>query len=166
MTAARDRDLAKGRDVVVVGIDGSDPSRAALGFGLEEAKLRGLALRVVCAWHYPLAGFIAGFEPPGPRLDPGELDRDAEAQLDSSLEALGRDLAAVEVERRVREGSAPAVLLEEARDAARLVVGSRGRGGFSGLLLGSVSQQCVSHAACPVAVVHGPREAAHRSGGE
>jgi nucleotide-binding universal stress UspA family protein len=157
---------ARTRTAIVVGFDGSDAGRAALEFGLEEARLRALTLRVVSAWHYPFAGYMGGgFEPPGPRLDPGELQRAAEAELERALEELGADPAAVAVERRVREGHAAAVLLEEARDAALLVVGSRGHGGFAGLLLGSVSQQCVAHAPCPVAVVHGPGELEQRSRG-
>ncbi len=151
----------------MVGFDGSDAARAALEFGLEEARLRGCGLRVVCAWHYPLSGYMGGgFEPPGPRLEAAELERAAEAGLDRALVALGGDLAAVEIERRVRRGAAAAVLLEEAAGAALLVVGSRGHGGFAGLLLGSVSQQCVAHAPCPVIVVHGPRELEQRSRGQ
>lgn len=164
MSADGDRDSAPARHAVVVGFDGSDAARAALEFGLEEARLRGCRLRVVCAWHYPLAGYMGGgFEPPGPRLEPGEMQRAAEAELDAALETLGPGREAVAVERRVREGAAAAVLLEEASDAALLVVGSRGHGGFAGLLLGSVSQQCVAHAPCPVAVVHGPAELGQRS---
>ncbi len=158
------REAAPARHAVVVGFDGSDTARAALEFGLEEARLRGLPLRVVCAWHYPLTGYMGGgFEPPGPRLDPGEMERVAEAELDAALEGLRGGREAVAVERRVREGAAAAALLEEARDATLLVVGSRGHGGFTGLLLGSVSQQCVAHAPCPVAVVHGPAELEQRS---
>jgi len=60
----------------------------------------------------------------------------------------------MEVERRVVQGRAAAALVDESRDADLLVVGSRGHGGFAGLLLGSVSQQCAHHAACPVVIVH------------
>jgi nucleotide-binding universal stress UspA family protein len=166
VTADRDRDRAPTRADVVVGFDGSDAARAALEFAFEEARLRALPLRVVCAWHYPLAGYMGGgFEPPGPRLEPGELERAAEAELEGALAALGPGREAVAVERRVREGQPAAVLLDEAREAALLVVGSRGHGGFSGLLLGSVSQQCVAHAPCPVAVVHGQAELEQRSRG-
>ena len=107
----------------------------------------------------------AGFEPPGPRLDPAALEGGANEELDRALEALGEDLTGIEVERRLPRGQAAATLLEEAGDAALLVVGSRGHGGFTGLMLGSVSQQCVAHAPCPVVVVHGPREAQRRSRG-
>jgi nucleotide-binding universal stress UspA family protein len=158
--------LTPAGDAIVVGFDGSDAARAALEFALEEARLRGLPLRVVSAWHQPLAGYMGGgFEPPGPRLDPGELERTARAEVESALEALGPEREAVAVESRVREGQAAAVLLGEAGDAALLVVGSRGHGGFSGLLLGSVGQHCVAHAQCPVAVVHGQAELEQRSPG-
>ena len=164
MTAG-DRDRVPAHLAVVVGFDGSDAALAALEFGLEEARLRGLSLRVVCVWHYPLTGYIGGgFEPPGPRLGPGEFERAARAELDATLAELELGREAVALERRVREGAAAAVLLDEARDAALLVVGSRGHGGFAGLLLGSVSQHCVAHAPCPVVVVHGPAELAQRSG--
>ena len=161
--ADRDSDRAPARRVVVVGSDGSDAARAALAFGLEEARLRELPLRVVCAWHYPLAGYMGGgFEPPGPRLEPDELERAAEAELDAALAELGPGREAVAVERCVREGPAAAVLLDEAREAALLVVGSRRHSGFTGLVPGSVSQQCVAHAPCPVAVVHSPAELEQR----
>ena len=62
----------------------------------------------------------------------------------------------VEIERRVVEGAPGAVLVEESRGADLLVVGSRGHGGFAGLLLGSVSQQCAHHAECPVVIVRAP----------
>ncbi len=155
--------MSPASDVIVVGFDGSDAARAALGFGLEEARLRGTRLRVVSAWHYPLPGYMGGgFEPPGPRLDAAEFERVGNEAIDRALEALDGD-PAVAVERRVRRGSGAAVLPEEARGAALLVVGSRGHGGFTGLLLGSVSQHCVAHAPCPVVVVHGPREVEQRT---
>jgi len=155
--------MSSASDVILVGFDGSDAARAALGFGLEEAKLRETRLRIVCAWDYPLPGYMGGgFEPPGPRLDASDFERVANEGIDGALETIDGG-PAVEVERRVRRGPGAAVLLEEAREAALLVVGSRGHGGFTGLLLGSVSQQCVAHAPCPVVVVHGPAEAEQRT---
>jgi nucleotide-binding universal stress UspA family protein len=64
------------------------------------------------------------------------------------------------IERRVSEGAPATVLVDESRQADLLVVGSRGHGGFAGLLLGSVSQQCSHHAACPVVIVHASAQAA------
>ena len=65
------------------------------------------------------------------------------------------------IERRVVEGAPATVLVDESRQADLLVVGSRGHGGFAGLLLGSVSQQCAHHAACPVVIVHATAKARH-----
>jgi nucleotide-binding universal stress UspA family protein len=81
--------------------------------------------------------------------------RDAAATaLEETLRESIPDTDTVEVERRVVEGRPAAVLVDESQGADLLVVGSRGHGGFTGLLLGSVSQQCAHHAACPVVIVH------------
>ena len=82
----------------------------------------------------------------------------SEERLDRALQEVAPEAEGVEIERRVTEGSAAAVLIEASRDADLLVVGSRGHGGFTGLRLGSVSRQCVSHASCPVVVVPGPHD--------
>ena len=83
----------------------------------------------------------------------GEYGRRALERLDSLLHAQAAELAGVEVERSAVHGAAAPVLLEAARGAAELVVGTRGHGGFMGLLLGSVSQQCAHHAPCPIVLV-------------
>jgi nucleotide-binding universal stress UspA family protein len=82
-----------------------------------------------------------------------ELRGAARAALDATLDEAIPDTGDVNVERRVVEGAPAAVLVDESRDADLLVVGSRGRGGFAQLLLGSVSQQCAHHANCPVVIV-------------
>ena len=140
-------------DVIVVGVDSSDGAAQALRFALEEAKLRGATLRVVHAWQFGYIGLagLAGFSPAGAQLD--DLVRMAESALDGILEEVAPDTGGVLVERRVVEGPAATVLVDESRQADLLVVGSRGYGGFAGLLLGSVSQQCALHAACPVVIV-------------
>lgn len=136
---------------IVVGIDGSDGSRAALGFAAAEAKLRGDTLRAVAAWHVPAPLYA------GSGFLPATSD---EALRDAAREAAEQELrellagAGVEADLVVREGNAAHVLIEASQGATMLVVGSRGHGGFAGLLLGSVSQQCAAHAACPVAIVH------------
>ena len=140
--------------MIVVGVDHSDGAKAALGFALEEARLRQSKLRAVNAWQfsYTGAGYVAGSYP----VLGGELDDvrgAAEAGLDATLREAIPDVGEVEIERRVVEGAAAAVLVEESRGAELLVVGSRGHGGFAGLLLGSVSQQCAQHAECPVVIV-------------
>ncbi|HUK94285.1 MAG TPA: universal stress protein [Gaiellaceae bacterium] len=136
---------------VVVGVDGSEGAQEALRFAASEARLRGDRLRVVTVWHVPTIAYSGGL---GPAVGFSEFDEDARARLGAALEAAGDEVAGLEVERVVREGQPALELVEEARDADLLVVGSRGHGGFVGLLLGSVGQQCAQHAPCPVVIVH------------
>jgi len=137
--------------VIVVGVDGSDGARRALEFAVQEAVIRDSDLRIVCAWHIPSQFFVGG-------LLTAPLDMDAfEASTRAPAEQLiaevvdGRD--GVRHELVTREGNAAVVLVEESERAELLIVGSRGLGGFSSLMLGSVSQQCAAHAHCPVAIV-------------
>ena len=141
-------------NTVVVGVDRSEGARAALRFAAEEAKLRRAKLRVVHAWQYSAAG-TAGVESfyPAVGVEVSEVRDAAEQALAETLRSALSDADPREVEQRVVEGRAAGVLVNESRDADLLVVGSRGRGGFSGLLLGSVSQQVSHHAACPVVIV-------------
>lgn len=134
---------------VVVGVDGSPSSSKALALAATEARWRRARLRVVAAWSFPL--YAAGtYVPADAYADvPDELATAVDAQV---ADVLGPS-PEVEVERLVAEGPAAAVILEAAKDADLVVVGSRGRGGFAGLLLGSVSSQVVHHAHCPVLVV-------------
>lgn len=145
--------------VIVVGIDHSEGAKAALRFALEEAKLRQGTLRVVHAWQYGYIG-ATGFEGAVPVVggDIKELRNAAEVALEETLRESVPETDTVEIERRVVEGRPAAVLVDESQGADLLVVGSRGHGGFAGLLLGSVSQQCAHHAACPVVIVHGKPE--------
>ena len=139
--------------MIVVGVDGSASARAALRFALDEARLRGAAVRVVGVWHLPVAAYGGAFVPPDPDLA-GAL----EPHMRLALEETDGSEGDVEVETVVREGAPAATLLEEAQDAELLVVGSRGLGGFRGLLLGSVGQQCAHHAPCPVVIVPHARD--------
>ena len=145
-----------GRDngVIVVGVDNSDGAKEALRFALDEAKLRQATLRVVHTWQYGNIGVegIEGFAPVV-GADLGDLRRAAEVALDATLHEVAPDPNGVAIERRVVEGAPATVLVDESRFADLLIVGSRGHGGFTGLLLGSVSQQCAHHAACPVVIV-------------
>jgi nucleotide-binding universal stress UspA family protein len=140
---------------IVVGVDGSSHSDAALRWALREARAHGAALDVVTAWHYPYTTDISGMVP----MTVAGLDvaEDARKLQDKALEdALLLEPfpgGSIEIERIVKQGGAAHVLLEAADGADLLVVGSRGRGGFTGLLLGSVSHQVASHAHCPVVVV-------------
>ena len=142
--------------LIVVGVDHSEAAKAALRFALEEAKLREATLRVVHAWQY---GYIGATGPEGayPAVggDIKELRDGAQTTLEETLREAIPETDTVEIERRVVEGRPAAVLVDESRGADLLVVGSRGHGGFTGLLLGSVSQQCAQHATCPVVIVHG-----------
>lgn len=133
---------------VVVGVDGSDACLAALRFAADAARRGDALLHVVHAW----LGTVSGYG--GPLWEPPRrtLEEDARAALDTSLRALG-DSAGVEVRAETVEGLEYGVLLDAADGADLLVVGSRGRGGWRGLLLGSVGLHCVAAAPCPVAVI-------------
>lgn len=148
---------------VVVGVDGSAGSVEALRWALAEARLRKSPLRAVHAWMFGyVGGTIDGYPSLGGSLDaygslgidPGDLHRAAEDLLDRALADAGADTEGVEIERQVVQGSAAEALMTAVDENDLLVVGSRGHGGFAELLLGSVSQQCVHHAPCPVVVVH------------
>jgi nucleotide-binding universal stress UspA family protein len=142
--------------MIVVGVDGSSVSLEALRWAVEEGRLRGTAVRALLAWRYahPIESsdpylLSLGFDPEP--ADPGRALRLTEARLASAVAAALGDSDSVEQE--VIEGHAASVLVEASRRAELLVVGSRGHGGFSGLLLGSVSHACANHALCPVVIV-------------
>lgn len=141
----------------MVGVDHSEGAKAALAFAHEEARLRGATLRAVHAWQFGYNGYIdyTGFGGVAPAVggDISELREAATAALDATVREALPSPGDVKVEQRVVEGTAGAVLVDESRNADLLVVGSRGHGGFAQLLLGSVSQQCAQHAACPVVIV-------------
>jgi nucleotide-binding universal stress UspA family protein len=136
---------------IVVGVDGSPSSVEALRWALGQASLTGDAVEAVCAWSqkYSYGGFpIAAME---------DWEKGAETALDNVLSSFPADQVE-RVGRRVVRGHPVTVLLECAADARLLVVGSRGHGGFTGMLLGSVSQHVASHAGCPVVIVRPPAE--------
>ena len=138
--------------MIVVGVDGSKCSHSALRFALKEARVRQTKLRVVVVWHVPLIAYGAGWAPPPPGLTE-DAESAAREVLAEALELAKADGPVVEIEAVVCEGQPANVLVEEAAKADLLVVGSRGRGGFRELMLGSVSQQCAHHARCPVVIV-------------
>lgn len=143
---------------VVVGVDGSPGSLAALRFAVVEADLRHSDVRAVCAWRYPEADggwSIVPREAYNPHAAAREVLSEAIAAISGPAD---RTVVVTPV---TTEGHAAAVLVEAAADADLLVVGSRGHGGFVGLLLGSVSQHCVHHARCPVVVVPAPPTKKH-----
>lgn len=138
---------------ILVGVDGSPGSRTALRFAIAEAALRGAEVEAVAAWQAPAYAYTGVAVMP-PVV---ELSEAATAALNEAIEqeraGLTGAAADVAVNQVVVQGAAAAVLIDRAEAADLLVVGSRGYGGFRGLLLGSVSHQCVSHAPCPVVVV-------------
>lgn len=144
---------AKAREVVV-GVDGSKQSLNALDFAFDFASRRGLRVRVVHTWEVPPIGAITGV----PTFSPPELLEDIkgnEMRVTAETLAGHRDrYPDVEIQQEVMRGTPVQTLAQMSETAALVVVGSRGRGGFLGLLLGSVSHGLLHHAHCPVAVVH------------
>lgn len=136
--------------VVVVGVDGSDRSVPALEWAAKEAAAHGHTLRVVTAWSIPVTALSPGGLPAPYPID--ELESDGRAAQDAVI-AKADMPADLTIEHHVVEGGPGAVLMHAAESADLLVIGSRGHGGFTGLLLGSVGQQLTGHAACPVVVV-------------
>jgi nucleotide-binding universal stress UspA family protein len=135
-------------ETIVVGVDGSAASVSALRWALREVQLRGAKVRVVHAWSYPAASTFHEAS----HVLKLPFAEDAAEVLDKCIAAAAPD-PTVEIEKTVVEGPAAPALVAAARDASLLVVGSRGLGGFSGLLLGSVSQQCAHHATCALVIV-------------
>jgi len=139
---------------IVVGVDGSEGSRHALGWALDEARLRQATLAAV---HVRTRAFIGSEPVPAGDYEANENDRAGDV-LESALASADTSGLAAPVEPLVVSGSTAAALLEASQDANLLVVGSRGHGGFAGLLLGSVSDSVVHRATCAVVVVPTGRE--------
>ncbi|WP_328457882.1 universal stress protein [Amycolatopsis sp. NBC_00438] len=141
---------------VVVGADGSPLSEAAIGWAFEEAAIRNAPLVALYTWH---DGDSAGLFQDGNVAFQGEsLEDSGERLLAQRLAGWPEKYPDVQVERRVEHDKPRDRLLEMSRDAQLVVVGSRGRGGFTGLVLGSTSQALLHHAACPVMVVRTEKE--------
>jgi nucleotide-binding universal stress UspA family protein len=133
---------------VVVGVDGSDSSQRALAWAWEQARATGSEVVAITTWDYPTSFGVIGRWP-----SEVHFDEDARQVLDESVEkAIGPDQSS-SVTKLVFRGR-PALVLEDAsRDAALLVVGSRGHGEVAGVMLGSVSQFLAAHAHCPLVIV-------------
>ena len=136
---------------IVVGVDGSPESRAALHWAVAEARLRGAELHAVHVWSVPI---VPGREfAPTLAIPTDELRDEARALVDSLVAEALEGAEDVKVTPVVVQGNPAELLVEAGRGADLLVVGSRGHGGFAGMLLGSVSAQCAHHAVSPLVIV-------------
>jgi nucleotide-binding universal stress UspA family protein len=133
--------------LLVVGVDGSDHSKAALTWAVQQAEISGTRLLAITAWQVPPVVYA------GAALEDLEFQNHAEAVLNQAIQQTVGDQSEIALNTLVEQGYPALVLVEEARHADLLVVGSRGHGEFAGMLLGSVSEYCVTHASCPVVVV-------------
>jgi nucleotide-binding universal stress UspA family protein len=139
---------------VVVGVDGSKPSHEALRWAKFMAEATGSTVEAVVAWQ-PMPAFswgTVGWPTIPTDWDPAE---DARLMLTAVVDEVFGPTRPEGMTLTVAEGGAAPVLIEVSGGARMLVVGSRGHGGFAGLLLGSVSAACAEHASCPVLVIHG-----------
>jgi nucleotide-binding universal stress UspA family protein len=149
--------------VIVVGVDGSKSSRAALEWAIAEAALRGSTLRAVHAWMIPAIGTAdAPWALMGTAdyltIEPEEMEKAAADALDREVaDAQSRAGTGVAIEHVVVDAPAGDAIVDAAKDAELIVVGSRGRGSIASLVLGSVSHHVAQHAACPVVIVREPR---------
>ena len=140
--------------MIVVGIDGSEESRRALDWALEQAaRTHTNEVRCVHAFDPPLAWIDVGTEYADAMVE--HATKQATIELDDIVRTVTvpQDVA---VTRSVQQGQPADVLVEASRDADLLVVGTRGRGGFAGLLLGSVSQRLAQHTPCPIVIIPAP----------
>ena len=154
MTQAEQDDAPR----IIVGVDGSESSKDALRWALRYSDLTGTRVTAVTTWQYPTTDYGLTGVPPESEL--WRPDLDAARSLDATLTDVLGDDRPVALGTLTAEGNAARVLIELSAGAALLVVGSRGHGGFAGLLLGSVSSACAHHAQCPVLVMHGDVDAA------
>lgn len=139
--------------MILVGVDGSEGAATALEFAAAEAVLRKTPLRVVSAWMVPALAYGGDLGPPLDAATWDALRERAEKVADDALAEAKKLQPSLEGEALAVQGHAADALLSQAADAELVVVGRRGLGGFKSLLLGSVSQQVVHYAPCPVVVV-------------
>ncbi len=146
-----------GQQLVVVGVDGSADSVAALAWAARYAAATGARVRAILAWHYP--GAVGG---PPIEVAPESIHHQTEEQERETLNEVVTKVyggpAPAGVEATLGYGHAAQVLVEASKGADLLVVGSRGHRAFAGMLVGSVSLHCVTGASCPVVVVHSAHE--------
>ena len=139
---------------VVVGVDGSAESVTALKWAADYAAATGATITAVLSWHYPAQ---VGPAPVGvaPKPVTDEVRAHMQETLDKALTEVFGTSTPANVQTKLDYGHPAAVLVDESREADLLVVGHRGHGAFTGMLVGSVSMHCVTNAACPVVVVRG-----------
>jgi nucleotide-binding universal stress UspA family protein len=146
--------MSAGSTKIVVGVDGSPSSRAALRWAVRQAVLTGGTVDAVMAWQFPRILRTAAWAPIYVDEAAG-LEEDARKTLDAVISDEVKPGDSQLVTTRVVQGDPYVVLREAAADADLLVLGSRGHGGFADALLGSVGQYCVHHAHCPVLIMRG-----------
>ena len=142
---------------IVVGVDGSTSSRAALRWAVRQAGLTGASVEAIAAWQSPtLVGLASPFTEAEQSVGDDDRIRDAaERVVRAAVAEATADSPGVRVKAEVGEGSAAQFLLDAANGATMVVVGSRGHGGIAGTLLGSVSQTLAQHSPCPVLIIRG-----------
>lgn len=134
---------------IVVGIDGSEPSKAALRWAIQQAALVRGEVEAFGVWDaYTGYGRV-------PYIEADIVEKLAETRLFDTIDEVAGPDAPVPVHGRTVRGDPAQVLVDASRDADLLVVGNRGHGRFASALLGSVSDRCAHHAECPVVVIHG-----------
>jgi nucleotide-binding universal stress UspA family protein len=139
---------------IVVGVDGSPSSRTALRWALRQAKLTNGTVDAVMAWEIPMVFQSYGMAPVYVEEE-GSFEENAKKTIEAVISEETESADSQRVMSRVIKGHPAQVLLDVATGADLLVVGSRGHGGFAEALLGSVSQNCVHHAPCPVLIMRG-----------
>jgi nucleotide-binding universal stress UspA family protein len=139
--------------VIAVGVDGSAESERAVEWALDEARTHGDTLLLVHAWQFPAVGVTTYAGDPLPVFGHGDIEKLAAGVLADVAQAARERQAGVSVDTRLVEGHPGAALVDASDGARLLVVGSRGLGGFKGMLMGSVSSACAHHARCPVVIV-------------
>jgi len=135
---------------VVVGTDGSEASFEAVRWAAGEAKAHDAELEIIHTWTLPVMTDPIGMVPL--QLPVDDFIKQAEAVRDHAVK-LAKEVGASKVSGRVERGMAAEHLIKASKSADEVVVGTRGHGGFVGLLLGSVAQQVATHAECPVVIV-------------
>jgi len=138
---------------VVVAVDGSAESVEALRWAASYAAATSAGITAVISWHYPAAGLVPAGQAP-PRVS-ADVHASMQTALDKALADVFGTATPAGVTAKVSYGHPAMVLVDESKDADLLVVGRRGHGAFTGMMLGSVSIHCVTNAVCPVVVVRG-----------